>query len=113
MAKVLWRYRDIEKQLAGGPLPPWLVYALGVIAAINFAAFVVGAIYLGGDAVNGHEAAGRYFLSMHGKLTEVSRGVFEYSLWHTCSVFVTHGLAILVGLICFRMAKAAQAREQA
>jgi hypothetical protein len=111
--KFFWRYRDIEKQLAGGPLPPWLVYALGVVAVVNFTVFFFSCLFLGGEALTGHEAAGHYYLASKGQLTEVSRTVFQYSLWQTRSVFVTHGLAVLVGLVCFKMAKAAQARGPA
>ena len=79
------------------PIPKWLAYTVGAIAVINFAAFVVIADLLGGDALNGYAAHGHYFLAYHRKLTEVSRATFEYSVVHALSVFVTHGLAIFVG----------------
>ena len=63
------------------------------IAGLNFIAFIVIATYLGGDAINGHAEAGRYFLSEHGRLTEVSYGVFLFSYWHCLSVWATHALA--------------------
>jgi hypothetical protein len=61
----------------------------------NFTVFFFVAIYIGGDAISGKEVDGHYFLSNHGHLTEVSRAVFTYSLWHTRSVFVTHPLGFL------------------
>ena len=57
-----------------------------VVAAlwfVNFGAYILIAILIGGDAINGHAESGRYYLAMHGHLTQVSRSVFEYSRWHT------------------------------
>lgn len=73
-----------------------------VLGLLNFAAFFVVAVKLGGDAVNGHETAGRYFLASHGKMTEVSRNVFLYSKMHVYSLFITHPLAILGGMAAGR-----------
>jgi hypothetical protein len=56
--------------------------------AINFAAYVGIAVWIGGDAINGHQSSGRYFLSNHGKLTEVSHGVFLYSEIHTYLLWI-------------------------
>ena len=70
-----------------------------VVGILNFLAFGIIATYLGGDAVNGRSENGRYFLSNHGKETEVSQGVFNYSRIHVYSVWITHPLAILSGLI--------------
>jgi hypothetical protein len=70
-----------------------------IVGLVNFAVFIVVAIMIGGDAVAGHEENGRYFLSSHGKLTEVSKPVFVYSTWHTLSTWITHPMALLaVGL---------------
>lgn len=73
-----------------------LAIALGVL---NFMAFAIIALCLGGDAVNGRSENGRYFLSSHGKNTEVSEAVFNYSRMHVYSVFITHPLAIVSGII--------------
>src|SRR5205807_853436 len=97
MREILWRYRDIEERARGGPIPAWLVYAIGVLAVVNFLSFFASSFYLGGDAINGHQAAGHYFLADHGHMTEVSRTVFEYSRWHALSLLVTHPLAMLTG----------------
>jgi hypothetical protein len=56
--------------------------AIRYLAIISFAAFVFTAICLGGDALNGHTESGRYFLSWHGRSTEVSSTVFNYSRFH-------------------------------
>jgi len=99
---ILWRYRDIAERARGGPIPAWLLYAIGIAAMINFLSFVTIAEFLGGDAVAGHMAAGHYFLGYHGKMTEVSRAVFQYSLWHSLSVVVTAPLAMLAWVLALR-----------
>lgn len=80
-----------------------LLQRLGAIIAVtwflNFAAFVVIAIRIGGDAMNGHAAGGHYYLADHGTLTEVSRQVFVYSEIHVISVWVLTALVIPLGLI--------------
>ncbi len=66
---------------------------------LNIGAFIAVAAYLGGDAVNGRIQDGHYFLFSHGKYTEVSEAVFNFSRIHAYSVFLTvafYGLAILI-----------------
>nr|WP_050780973.1 hypothetical protein [Bradyrhizobium sp. ORS 278] len=87
--------------------------AIGVLCVLNFVAFVVGAIALGGDAISGRSGGGHYYLASHGKLTEVSAAVFTYSRWHILSVFVTHPLAMIIGYVLNRENKARLARGQA
>jgi hypothetical protein len=76
---------------------PWYVAVAFVIAGLNFVSFVIVALWLGGDAGNGREEGGRYFLSQHGRDTEVSRWVFVYSRVHGYTVVVTHIGALLAG----------------
>ena len=68
--------------------------ALGVLGLVNFGLYVLVAIFIGGDAINGHEDGGRYFLANHGQLTEVSHAVFLYSRVHTYVLWVTILLAM-------------------
>lgn len=49
----------------------------------NFILFVALTFALGGDAINGRRAAGRYFLGSHGRFTEVSQATYVYSFAHT------------------------------
>src|ERR1700745_2745283 len=57
-----------------------------VVGLLDFVTFLIGASYLGGDAVNGKIDGGRYYLygPYHGMKAyhEVSQAVFEYSRWH-------------------------------
>jgi hypothetical protein len=69
----------------------------GTFAVVNFLAFWVVAVAIGGDALNGKVENGRYYLMSHGRYTERSFAVWTYSRWHAISVFVTWPLAILVG----------------
>ena len=78
-----------------------LANATMVLAALNFISFVIVASLLGGDALNGHVTNGHYFLDSHGRLTEVSAQVFNYSAWHARSIFVTHALAFLTGGLAY------------
>ncbi|WP_342360320.1 hypothetical protein [Terrarubrum flagellatum] len=76
-----------------------VVYVIVAIAAANFLSFAAISSFIGGDALNGKYEAGHYFLNNHGRLTEVSESVFNYSKWHARSLFLTHPLAILAGLV--------------
>jgi hypothetical protein len=85
-----------------------LVIAVGIM---NFLIFVAGAIYLGGDAVNGKIEGGRYYLfgvraeSGRKVYTEVDEPVFTYSKWHVYSVFVTWPLVMAAGFASNRYKK--------
>jgi hypothetical protein len=72
-----------------------------IVAAVNFVAFLIGTAALGGDAVNGKVKGGRYYVSNHGKLTEVSKAAFTYSRFHVYTLFVTHPMAILCALLSY------------
>ncbi len=76
-----------------------LLPILVAIAMINFAAFVIGALVLGGDAVSGKVQGGRYYVSNHGKLTEVSQAAYTYSRYHCYAVWITHPLAIFYAML--------------
>jgi hypothetical protein len=69
------------------------------ICILNFAVFCVVAFEIGGDAVNGKVIDGNFYLAENGRLTEVSEGVFTYSLWHVRSLAVTFPLAMLAGYL--------------
>jgi hypothetical protein len=76
-----------------------LLNGIFLIAGANFLAFVVIPIMIGGDAINGYAENGRYFLRMHGRTTEVSEAVFNYSGLHAISVFITHALAMVMAVL--------------
>ena len=76
-----------------------ILRAILLIAMLNFFAFWYGALILGGDAVNGKEEGGRFFVGAHGKYTEVTEGVYRYSRFHVLSLLVTHSLGMVAGFI--------------
>lgn len=82
-----------------------VVHLLGALlffgGLLNFLIFWHVAVFLGGDAVSGKVEDGRYFVSGHGKLTEVSAETWRYSYAHTVSTWITHPLAGLGWLLMY------------
>lgn len=74
-----------------------IAVVLFLIAILNFALFWVISFSIGGDAISGKVADGRYYVASHSKFTEVPKWVWHYSRIHTISVFVTHLLGLFVG----------------
>ncbi len=72
-----------------------VLFAVRFVAFVNLALLCAGAWWFGGDAFNGHEEGGHYFLGSHGDLVEVSHVVWVYSRIHVISNFVTFGLAVI------------------
>ena len=52
------------------------------VGGLNFLAFIVIDVIIGGDALGGKVNHGHYYLNNHGSFTEVSHGVFVYSTYH-------------------------------
>ncbi len=53
--------------------------AILVLCVLNFMAFAIGCIVYGGSSGNGYIEEGRYYFSDHGKITEVSLEIWNYS----------------------------------
>lgn len=66
----------------------WKTLALLIVVA-NFAVYAIVMTLIGGNAVYGHRQGDHFYLSEHGRLTEVGAGLFTYSLWHS---YLTLGL---------------------
>jgi hypothetical protein len=79
--------------------PTWLTWLAGAVVILGFVNFLwfFAESAKAGDALNGYVRDGHYFLSSHGRVTEVSREAWEWSRVHALSVFVTHPLALLGG----------------
>src|SRR4051812_6108192 len=79
-----------------------IVYLIGAFlffgGVLNFVIYWHVAVRIGGDAVSGKVEDGRYFVSSHGKLTEVSPETWRYSYAHKISTWITHPLGA-VGLL--------------
>ena len=80
--------------------PPFWLLVVWVVAILNFASFAGIAMKNGGDAINGKQEDGKYYLGDHGNYTEVSKAFFQYSRVHAILVWITHPVAIL-GAIWF------------
>jgi len=68
------------------------------IALISALTFVGIALLIGGDAINGRSDGTHYFLASHGRYTEVSRAVFQYSRIHAISAVALVLIALLASL---------------
>src|SRR5205085_10110442 len=73
----------------------FLALAVFVGGLANFAAFFTVSVAIGGDAVSGRVEGDRYYVSSHGRLTEVSPEVWEYSNGHAAITWATSLLAAL------------------
>jgi len=84
-------------------LPRWL-RCVCAVAYVNFALFVAISFASGGDAFNGKEVEGRYFISNHGHDTEVSKAFYYYSYAHAISVISLMIICMtsIVLVKCFR-----------
>lgn len=73
----------------------FLALAVFLLGFANFALFFTASVVIGGDALAGKAEGGRYYVSSHGRLTEVSRGVWEYSKRHATITWTTFPLSAL------------------
>ena len=82
-----------------------------IVAIVNFVALLIGAAALGGDALSGKIERGRYYVSDHGKVTEVLKAAFTYSRFHAYTLFVTHPMAIICALVSKQSRRTKQTRS--
>jgi hypothetical protein len=86
-----------------------LAAVVAVVGLLDFVSFLIGASYIGGDAVNGKIDGGRYYLygPYHGMkgYHEVSQAVFDYSRWHAYSLMIIWPLMIVLSIAAERAAK--------
>jgi hypothetical protein len=69
----------------------------------NSALFCILSAVLGGDALNGRiDEDGKHLVSSRGRSTVVSPAVWYLSRAHALSLFLTHPLAILGGMMMAR-----------
>ena len=86
-----------------------LAAVVTVVGLLDFVSFLIGASYLGGDAVNGKIDGGRYYLygPDHGMKAyhEVSQAVFDYSRWHAYSLMIIWPMMIVLDIAAKRAEK--------
>jgi len=88
-------------------------YTLFLFGFLNFTGFWIVAVIIGGDAVGHGPVDGRYFVSSHGRRTEVSRSVYEYSWYHARSTWVTHPLMAVGWYLVYRENKKRKSQASA
>lgn len=69
---------------------------VAVICWINGFAWIMIAPHIGGSAFLGQMEGDKYFLGSHGKLTQVSRSVYMYSLIHGYTAIAGMGVFFFV-----------------
>ncbi|UUR09195.1 hypothetical protein [Sphingomonas glaciei] len=79
-------------------------------AIANFFLFLLGYLLIGGDALQGHQAGGRYWVANKGDLSEVSKLTYHYSSLHVMSLLFSHPLAL--GMIILGRSRAKGARDE-
>ena len=91
----------------------WVWGILGVVlffgGLANFFIFWHVSVMHGGSPSRGKVEDGRFYLSSHGRLTEVSEATWQYLRAHERSIWVTHPLVFLGLLLVIRAAKAEEA----
>jgi|GEM_PF-3008213 len=84
-----------------------LFFTSVIVSVLNFALFLTGTFYLGGNALKGKIEDGRYYVWGYHNGTkgysEVSQATFNYSKWHACSVIVTWPFMILAAFVYERV----------
>lgn len=80
-------------------------------AVANFFLFLVGYLLIGGDALQGHQAEGRYWVANKGNLREVDAATYRYSIVHMISLLISHPLAAGMMLLGRSRARAARTMQ--
>ena len=78
--------------------PRW-IQILVIIAAINFVAYIIINLRIGGDAWNGYKKDGLFYLGSHGRYTEVPENLWVYSYFHTIALWTTHASVFIAAAI--------------
>ena len=72
-----------------------LIVIVVAVGFVNFVAFLIGSQRLGGDALNGYEQDGHFYVAGHGNTAEVSEAQWRRSRLQAFSVLGTFPLALL------------------
>jgi hypothetical protein len=90
--------------------PGWVWGILGVVlffgGLANFFTFWHVSVMHGGSPSSGKVEDGRFYLSSHGRLTEVNEATWQYLHAHERSIWLTHPLCFLGLLLVIRAFKA-------
>jgi hypothetical protein len=101
----------ISKPKSRASLAAYVFAGLVALTFLNLFTFLVATLYIGGDAISGKAEGGRFYVSSHGRLTEVSEGWFNFSQWQARSVWVSMVAVFLIALLA-RYAKRRRQRPK-
>jgi hypothetical protein len=73
--------------------------ALFVLGGLNFAVFWMMGVAIGGDALSGSVQNGHYYVATHGRFTEVSPALWNFSYYQALSLWVTSPGVMLTLLV--------------
>lgn len=79
------------------------------VGIVNFTAFVIFCLMIGGDADIGFEKNGQYYVQNHGVSTRVSEHVWQWNRLHAKSLAITH-LLFFAGVVGVQIDKRRQRR---
>ena len=65
------------------------------VGILNFVSFGIFCTRIGGSADCAASTNGKFFVSEHGKRTEVSEMIFQENRYHRYSLILTHPMAML------------------
>lgn len=83
---------------------------LFILGLLNFMAFWMISLAIGGDADTVEN--GRFFVASRGRFTEVSELTWNYSYYHTRSLWISHPVAVLSIAMAFLSGKLLGIHEQ-
>jgi hypothetical protein len=73
--------------------------AIFLIGLIDFGAFCIHSTLLGGSASDDNLDGNHYFVSEHGRRTEVSKSAYDRIKLHERTVWISFPIALVAGLI--------------
>ena len=76
-----------------------LCWAISLALALNWVVAFLVMYSLGGDGWIGYTAHGSYYLGSHGRYTETSQFVFEYTRFHSAVTWVTFPMMVVSCLV--------------
>ena len=85
--------------------------ALPILFFVNFTVFWFATLYIGGDGIGIPPKDGHYYVSSHGRLTEVSYNIWHYTRVHTFIVWTSVPL-FFIGIVLYKFAANRMAAER-
>ncbi|PZO15739.1 MAG: hypothetical protein DCF25_13190 [Leptolyngbya foveolarum] len=78
-----------------GKFPKAICITVIAVGVVIFLAFLAASARLGGDALNGYQENGRYYVADHGEVAAVSERAWRLNRLQGRSLYVTHPLLLI------------------